>query len=145
MIICNLACLLFDFAFHFMKIAFNPILRARVHRLLLIVESCLIEERDVLTRPCNSRLFAGPDAKVVGSSRTARPIRNQAALRPGTMVTGSAAPAVWLLDAKIFICDQSYRTSRPQSRQITYVSVTETFAVLRHSLPLTVMGKLHRL
>src|ERR1017187_4651669 len=71
--------------------------------------------------------------------------KRQAALRPGTMVTGSAAPAVWGFDARIFICDQSYGNSRPQSRQTTYVPVMEAAAVLRRSLPRTVIGKLQRL
>jgi hypothetical protein len=36
-------CVLFYFAFHFMKIAFNLILRTRVHLFLLIVGCCLIQ------------------------------------------------------------------------------------------------------
>src|ERR1035438_7915187 len=60
------------------------------------------------------------------------------------MVTDSAAHAVCGLDASIFICDQSYGNSRPQSRQTTYVPVTDAAAMLRRSLPRTVMGKLRR-
>src|ERR1017187_4672170 len=70
--------------------------------------------------------------------------RPQAALRPETMVTDSAAHAVCGLDASIFVCDQSYGNSWPQSRQTTYVPVTDAAAMLRRSLPRTVMGKLRR-
>src|ERR1039458_160711 len=70
---------------------------------------------------------------------------HQAALRPETTVTGSAALAVRGFDASIFISDQSYGNSRPQSRHTTYVPVADAAATLRRSLPRTVMGKLHRL
>ena len=60
------------------------------------------------------------------------------------MVTDSAAHAVCGLDASIFVCDQSYGNSWPQSRQTTYVPVTDAAAMLRRSLPRTVMGKLRR-
>ena len=73
------------------------------------------------------------------------PAQAQAALRPGMVVTGGAGHAVRGLAASIFICDQSYGNSRPQSRQTTYVPVTEAAAVLRRNLPRTVMGKLQRL
>src|ERR1019366_1557774 len=64
---------------------------------------------------------------------------HQAALRPETTVTGSAALAVRGFDASIFISDQSYGNSRPQSRHTTYVPVADAAATLGGSLPRTVM------
>src|SRR5271165_195020 len=61
------------------------------------------------------------------------------------MMTGCAVHAVRGLATSLFSCDQSYGNSRPQSRQTTYVPVTEAAAMLRRNLPRTVMGKVHRL
>ena len=78
-------------------------------------------------------------------SRKRRGTEPQATLRPGTTVAGLTAQSLRGLGASIFICDQSYGNSRPQSRQTTYVPVTEAATVVRRSSPRTVMGKLHRL
>ena len=56
------------------------------------------------------------------------------------ILTGCAVHAVRGLDTSLFSCDQSYGNSRPQSRQTTYVPVTDAAAMLRRSLPRTVMG-----
>ena len=61
----DLTCRLFDFAFHFMKSAFDLIRRTRTHGFLLVVKNCLIKERAFVSRPGNSGSFAGPDAKLV--------------------------------------------------------------------------------
>ncbi len=81
---------------HFMKSAFYLILLYSGSSVFSFSWNLAqLRSKPSVTRPGNSRLFAPDrDAKVVGSSRMAQRKR-QAALRPGTMVTGSAAPAAW--------------------------------------------------
>src|SRR5271157_6353700 len=68
-----------------------------------------------------------------------------AALELDRTVTGSELSVCALVATlTLFILFQSYGNSWPQSRQTTYVPVTDA-AALRRSLPLTVIGKLQRL